>query len=176
MSWWEWLNIAVLALLVTGMVAWLWARRYERREQQAARRRREQRLSDWQLVELPGPPQAFPEPGTTKLDSDLVSRLCGGDEFEELRHFFAAYFHQDMGVEYDDQDDAVRGYVEDHAHLPNDVVEMLHGMDTLLVLGLNDDDVQEALDALGSGYYPAADTTVWLRSLREKVLTEAKGG
>ena len=47
-------------------------------------------------------------------------------------------------------------------------------MDKLLVLGLNDDDVQEALDALGSGYYPAADTTVWLRSLRKKVLTEAK--
>jgi hypothetical protein len=87
-------------------VAWLWARRYERREREAALRTREQRLADWRLVEFPEAAQTFPQPGTTPFGSARESRLHEGAEFERLRHFFGAYFHQDW--ELDDEDGVIR--------------------------------------------------------------------
>ncbi|MGH3134899.1 MAG: contact-dependent growth inhibition system immunity protein [Gaiellaceae bacterium] len=174
-GWWAWLNFVLTVLLVVGAVALLWARRYKRREREAARRKRERRLADWQFIEWPEMPQTLPKPGTTRLDGALAYELEGSDEFEELRQFFGGYFHQDWHDEFDDEDDAVRGYVEGHAHLPEDVVELLHGMDKLLAFGLSDDDLQRALDALGSEYYAFTDTNLWLRNLRAKVLVEAKG-
>jgi contact-dependent growth inhibition (CDI) system CdiI-like immunity protein len=175
MGWWEWLNLAVIVLLLAMTAAWLLARRYDRREQESARRRREQRLADWRVVEWPQAPQTFPEPGTTRLDQALASELEESDEYEELRQLFGAYFHQDWVIEFDDEDDVVRGYLEGHAHRPEDVVELLHAIDKLLAFGLSDNDLLGALGVLGTDYYPAGATNAWLRSLRAKVLAEATG-
>lgn len=174
MGWWEWLNLAVTALLVVLGLALLWARRSERRERESARRRREQRLADWRVVEWPQAPQRFPEPGTTRLDQALASELEESDEYEELRQLLGAYFHQDWHYEFDDEDDLVRGYVEG-AHRPEKVVELLHEIDKLLAFGLSDYDLREALGVLGSDYYPSGATNAWLRSMRAKVLAEATG-
>ena len=175
MGWWEWLNLAVTALLVVLGLALLWARRHERRERKAALRTREQRLANWQFIEWPETPQAFPEPGTTRLDQALTSELEESDEYEELRQLLGAYFHQDWRYEFDDEDDVVRGYVEGHAHRPEEVAELLQGIDKLLAFGLSDYDLREALGVLGSDYYPSGATNAWLRSLRSKVVAEAKG-
>jgi len=105
----------------------------------------------------------------------LASELEGSDEFEELRELFGVYFHRDWDFEFDDEDDAVRVYVEGHAHPPKDVVELLHEIDKLLAFGLSDDDLVEALGVLGSDYYSSGATNAWLRSLRAKVLAEAMG-
>lgn len=148
MAWWIWLNVVLTALLVVLAAAWVWAERDERRRQEAARRRREERLVAWQTVELPEPPETFPEPGTTRLDEDLVARLLDSDEFEQLRHFFGGYFHQDMDLEFDDEDDLVRAYVDGHARWPDDVVQLLQAMDKLLALGLSDKELVEAFDIL----------------------------
>ena len=96
------------------------------------------------------------------------------DEFQKLRHFFGAYFHQDWDLDADDEDDVIRAYVG-HARLPEDVVELLHEIDRLLAFGLSDHDLLEALGVLGSDYYPSGATNAWLRALRAKVLAEAKG-
>jgi hypothetical protein len=95
MSWREWLNVVLTLFVLVLAAAYLWARRHERREREAADRRREQRLTEWRLVEWPETPQTFPVPGATRLDDHLTDRLSHGDEFEELRHFFLGYFHQD---------------------------------------------------------------------------------
>ena len=175
MEWWQWLNVVVDVLLVVLLAAWLWARRAGRREREATRRTREQRLADWRLLEWPEPPKTPPEPGTTQLDQSLTSQLTGSDEFEELRHLFGAHFHQDFDLEYDDEDDAVRDYVDGHARWPEDVLAALHQMDEVLALGLSDTDLSDALAVLGSDSYPRTDTTAWLRTLRAKVLAEARG-
>ena len=175
MNWWLWLNVVVDVLLVVLLGAWFWARRSERREREAARCTREQRLAYWRLIEWPEPPQTFPEPGTTRFDSEVESRLHESDEFERLRQLLGAYFHQDFDVEFGDEDDAVRAYVQGYAHRPEVVVELLHAMDTLLALGLSGTDLKRALDVLGSDYYPLTDTTSWLCTLRAQVLAEARG-
>lgn len=174
MAWWIWLNFVLTALLVVLAAAWIWTDRHERREQEAARRRREERLVAWQHVELPEPPETYPEPGTRRLDEDLVARLLDSDEFAPLRHFFGGYLHQDMDEEYDDEDDLVRDYVDGHARWPDDVVQWLHAMDKLLALGLSDKELVEALDVLGADF-AYGDTNAWLRTVRAKVLAEAKG-
>jgi hypothetical protein len=176
MGWWLWLNFAVTAVVLVLAVAWIWARRHEERERESARLRREERLAAWQSVEVPEMPKSFPDPGTTTLDPDLVSRLREGHTFEDLRHFFGGYFHQDWTLDYEDEDDVIRAYVEDHAHLPEDVVNLLRDMDKLLGLGLSDGDLSEALDLMGVEYFPLTDTNAWLRTWRAKVFTEAKGG
>ena len=168
------MNIALTALVVILAAAWLWADRHERREKEAARRRREQRLVAWHHVKLPEPPETYPEPGTTTLDQDLVARLLDSGEFEQLRHFFGAYFHQDMDLEYDDEDDLVRDYVDGHDRWPDDVVRLLHAMDKLLALGLSDKELVKALDVLGTDF-AYGDTNAWLRTMRARVLAEAKG-
>jgi len=172
-GWFDWLEFALTVLVAVLAVAWLWARRYERRVQEADRRRREQRLAQWRLVEWPESPQTFPEPGTTSLDAELASHLADSDEFEQLRRLFGGYFHQDYDLMYDDEDGVLRGYVEEH--LPQDVVSTLRALDKLLAFGLTDHDLRDALFALGSDY-AAADTNVWLRSLRAKLLAETRGG
>jgi len=175
MGWWQWLNLVVTVLVLAGTAAWLWERRSARRRRERELADRERRLDDWRFVEWPQAPQTFRELGTTRLDQALASELEGSDEFEELRQLFGAYFHQDWDFEFDDEDDAVRGYVEGHAHLPEDVVELLHEIDKLLAFSLSDDDLLEALGVLGSDYYPSGATNAWLRSLRAKVLAEAMG-
>ena len=174
MGWWEWLNLAVTALLVVLGLALLWARRSERRERESARRKREQRLADWQFVVWPEAPQTLPKSGTTRLDQALASELEESDEFEKLRHFFGAYFHQDWDLDADDEDGVIRAYVG-HAHLPEHVVELLHEIDKLLAFDLSDYDLREALGLLGSDYDPSGATNAWLRSLRERVVAEARG-
>ena len=175
MGWWLWLNSVVTAVLLVLVAAWLWARRHERREQEAARRRREQRLVAWQHVELPESPETYPEPGITRLDQDLVARLLDGDEFGQFRHFFGGYFHQDMDEEFDDEDDLVRAYVDRKARWPDDVVQLLHAMDKLLALGLSDNDLGEALEVVNSDFSAFAGSNAWLRTMRARVLAEAKG-
>jgi CdiI immunity protein len=174
-DWWQWLNVVVDVLLVVLVAAWLWARRSERRERKAAGRTREQRLAEWRLVEWPEPPRTSPEPGTTRLDPALASHLERSDDFERLGQLLGLYPHQDFDLEFDDEADAVRAYVQGYAHRPEVVVELLHAMDTLLALGLSDADLKRALAVLGSDSHPLTETTVWLRTLRAQVLAEARG-
>jgi len=45
-GWFNWLEFALTILVAVLAVAWLWARRYERRLQEADSRWREQRLAE----------------------------------------------------------------------------------------------------------------------------------
>lgn len=117
---------------------------------------------------------ALRNPNMPALDYATARRLHDDREFDELRQFFGGYFYQHWSDEYG-EDEVVQAYLEDNAHLPEDVDELLEGMDALLALGLDDEELYEALDVLGSylgwNYFPDGATSAWVRSLREKLIT-----
>ena len=79
-----------------------------------------------------------------------------------------------MDLEFEDEDDLVRAYVDSHARWPDDVVQLLQAMDKLLTLGLSDKELVEASEVLGADF-AYGDTNAWLRTMRATVLAEAKG-
>jgi CdiI immunity protein len=139
---------AVVLLIVAVVLVVVWRIEAERRSQEAWRRYQE-------LV------AAHPN---IPLEPALARRLARDPEYEELRHFLGAYFHQDWKVGHDSREEVVDDYIR---HSSQDAVTTLaREFDQLLKLGLSEGEMQEALDILDSDYIPLGDATAWVRSVR----------
>ena len=101
----------------------------------------------------------------------MLSRLREGEEFDGLRHFFAAYFHQTGDLDHEDEDDVIQVYVAEAR--PAGVAELRCEMDKLLAVGFSDVDLRKALGVVDIKYRPPAEASAGLRTWRTKVFTEA---
>lgn len=90
--------------------------------------------------------------------------------FPALQNFLSAYFHQDWAVEHDTAQAVVDYYTEGES--PQQVAQLRAELERLLEEDLDEDDLAQQVQALGSEYDPSADGgnyRDWLRGIAEQL-------
>lgn len=102
------------------------------------------------------------------------------ETFHNLRHFFGCYFHQDWMDEYENEEMAVKGYVDDDGQ--EDANNVVHELDQLLSQGLSETALRKVMeDDLGCEYNPDPDSVsmnawlLWVRSTLIKYCQPKQG-
>ncbi|MDH4340914.1 MAG: contact-dependent growth inhibition system immunity protein [Thermoleophilia bacterium] len=105
------------------------------------------------------------------VDLRYPTLVYGRERFSELPSLFTNYFHQDWDLD-GNEEAVVRQWIEDSS--PEEVGELSKQLDTLLALGLSEEDMERAiLGELQCNYdsFRRDGTTVteWVRSIRERL-------
>lgn len=90
--------------------------------------------------------------------------------FPALQNFLSAYFHQDWAVEHDTPQAVVDYYTEGESQ--QQVAQLRAELERLLEQDLDEDDLAQQVQALGSEYDPGVDGGSyrdWLRGIAEQL-------
>ncbi len=94
------------------------------------------------------------------------------EEFPSLDHFFGCYFYQSWRSEYDNEEMAIKGYVDDDG--PEEAGRVVRELDRLLALDLPEAKLDEMMcDDLGCYYNPepsGLSMSAWLRWVRSMLI------
>ncbi len=103
--------------------------------------------------------------------------MTNRENFPYLSHFFSCYFHEDWTDEYENEEKAIEGYVDDDG--TDEASHVLYELDQFMSLNLPDTEIRKLMrKEFGCSYYvdPAhgsmADWLHWVRDTLAKYAAE----